>query len=220
MVCAAFAAGMAFAQAGKTLYMNGKPVSRGLITQSGKVYVPLAELAKGLDMVVVPKSDGYEIAPAGGANQVGDQIGKLGDTLSNGQFTFRILEVVRGAEYQRRFGSGTVTNRGGEVVAIICRAKNATDRTLRLNGYGGELSALTDTEEHAYRVDGTGTGLDVAPDGLNFLPGSAKEFALVFRVPASVTLKDLVYQLRSGGYVTGKFEFKKTVFRVAVPNGR
>ena len=213
--------GYALAQAGSILYLSGKPISTDLIVRNGKVYAPIADIAKGLGMTVTPRADGFAIAPEGGANQVGDQTGKMGDVLSNGQFTFAVTEVIRGAEYTQRFGKGTVKAKPGmDVVTVVCRIKNATDRALQLTRYGGELSALTDTEEHAYSINNTGSGGDIPAAGLKFLPGSAQEFAYVLQIPSGATLKDFVYQLRNAGYVRGKFDFKKTVFRIAVPNGK
>lgn len=214
---AVFAAGMVFAQAGKTLYMNGKPVSRGLITQGGKVYAPIADIAKGLDMTVIPKADGFEIAPAGGANQLGGMTGKVGDLINAGQFTFKVVRVQRGATYTRQFDGTNVENapEGDDMVAVVCRLKNALKKPVMLSLTGGESTALTDQEEHSFQPY-SGLTRDVPGGfaGYKALPGAAADFAILFHVPKATKLKDFVYQIDT----LGERDVKKTIFRVSIPD--
>ncbi|MBC8137366.1 MAG: hypothetical protein H8F28_15915 [Fibrella sp.] len=210
-----FAAGMVFAQAGKTLYMNGKPVSRSLITQGGKVYAPIADIAKGMDMTVIQKPDGFEIAPAGGANQVGGLTGKVGDLMNSGQFTFKVVRVQRGETYTRQFDGTTTENApaGEDIVAVVCRLKNALKKPVMLSLTGGEVTALADQEEHSFQPY-TGLTRDV-PNGFGgykALPGAAADFAILFHVSKATKLKDFVYQIDT----LGERDVKKTIFRVSL----
>lgn len=59
------------------LYVNGKVASTDVIMKDGRAYVPLKDVAEALGMVVVNKSDGFALTPAGGAGQVGGLNGKV-----------------------------------------------------------------------------------------------------------------------------------------------
>ena len=75
---------------------------------------------------------GLALAPAGGANQIGGLMGKVGDKLTNGSIVFTVVKVYRGDKYQKQFDTGEVTpaNANEDVVAITCRIKNATPKTV------------------------------------------------------------------------------------------
>src|SRR5688500_15525819 len=89
-VCASSAVWMlgtpAEGQGGKTLVINGKVVSRDVRIINGRPYAPLADIARGMGQTLAKRGSGYELAAAGGANQVEGLRGKIGDTLFDGKW--------------------------------------------------------------------------------------------------------------------------------------
>ena len=180
-----------------SLTINGKTVATDYLTKNGKTYVPLADVAKALNMAIAKKGDGYELTPAGGANQVQGLNGGIGQTLSCGKFTLKVVSVYRGERYTKEFntpGEVTPMSTSEDVVAIKIRLKNATPKAVTMSPFGGDLTALTDEGEHAYKCF-TGGAMDASDRGPKLLPGSAYDFALTFSIPKSAALKDLVYQM-------------------------
>ncbi|MBI1756903.1 MAG: hypothetical protein HYR64_07340 [Fimbriimonas ginsengisoli] len=196
-----------------SLTINGKSVETNFYLHDGSTYVPIADVAKALNMVVVKQAGGFELSPAGGANQVEGLNGKVGQTLSCGTYLFKVVEIVRVDKYQKRFSEGEVGPEGGkDIVAVIIHMKNATKQKVTLDPFGGSNTAITDQDEHSY---GSYTGLacDVPNRGIEMIPGSATDFALIYSVPKREKLKDLVYQTASYSNV------KNGTFRVALGEG-
>lgn len=74
-----------WAAAGGKLVINGKVASNSVRLIDGKAYAPLTDVAKALNMVVARNGNTYELAVAGGADQVsGSRQGKIGDWLFTG----------------------------------------------------------------------------------------------------------------------------------------
>lgn len=194
-----------------SLTVNGKTVKTDYVMKDGKTYVPLADVAKVFNMVPVKKGDGYELTAAGGAGQVQGLSGKIGDLLSCGTFTLKVVKVYRGPKYVKEFGSGEVTPNtdAQDVVAIRLRMKNATKEAIVISPFGGDVTALTDEDEHSYPAF-TGMASDVTEAGPKLLPGSAYDFALTYMVPKSAVLKDLVYQIQCYGFK------EKATFRISL----
>ena len=184
---------------GGNLYVNGSLASSNVIDVKGTAYVPIKDVAKALNMTVTKTSRGFEMGPAGGANMVGGLTGKVGDELFNGFHRFKVVEVIRGKSYTNRFSGDnqaiTPYPEGDDLVVVICRIKNATKTTENLGLPGGELTALTDMDEHSISPR-NGVSIDVPSRGPNVLPGAAVDFALTFDVPAGAKLKDLVYDVQ------------------------
>ena len=79
------------------LYLNGAIASTNLLTKNGIVYAPINDVARALGMTAVKRADGWEIRKAGGANPIVGIQGMVGDTLFEGNFQFKVVEVFRGA---------------------------------------------------------------------------------------------------------------------------
>lgn len=180
-----------------SLTVNGKTVSTDFIDKGGRIYVPLADVAKALNLTVSKSGAGYRLDPIGGANQVEGLHGKVGDVLRTPEFTFTVSKVIASEHYVKQFGSGTVdADQGKLIVGIVCRVKNATGKTMYFNPFGKSRTALTDEDEHAYSCY-TGGASDL-PGGIpTLLPGSAYDFALTYQIPSTAKLKDLVYEFDS-----------------------
>lgn len=171
--------------------INGRTIPGRSI--DGAVYVKLSDVAKSLDMQLMGKGGSYTVAKAGGANQLQGQNGRIGQELFTGKWRFLVKDVQRVDKYIHRYAESkyeVTADDGNDLVIINCRFKNGVKESayIYFNGMGN--TALTDMEEHAYRVKFVDVGGGVAD---TLLPGSAKDFALVFSVPKEATLKDLVY---------------------------
>ncbi|HEX8237583.1 MAG TPA: hypothetical protein VF600_16620 [Abditibacteriaceae bacterium] len=79
---------VAWAATSSKLVTNGKVASTSVRVIDGKAYVPLSDVATSLGMAVVKNGGDYEIKKAGGANQVGNMNGKVGDVLFDGKWRF------------------------------------------------------------------------------------------------------------------------------------
>ncbi|HWA81898.1 MAG TPA: DUF4352 domain-containing protein [Fimbriimonadaceae bacterium] len=198
-----------------SLTVNGKSVTTDFIEKGGRTYVPLADVAKVLDMKVAKNGSGYTLEPVGGANQLEGLHGKIGDVIRTPEFTFEVKKVVKAQHYKRQFTDGTVDAQrpGNTIVAIVVRMKNATNKVMYLNPFGMDLTALTDEDEHTY-TQYTGGWADVPAGNHQMIPGSATDFALVFEVPEKAQLKDLVYQADGMG-ITGH-----PILRISLAEGK
>lgn len=191
-------------QAAARLSMNGSVVSMDVLTVKGRTYVPLADVAKALNMSVVHKDTGYELVPAGGSNEIAGLKGKLGDTLFTGKWRFTVTAVAQVDEYTEVYNAEKEVIKpkaDDEVLVVVkCRIKNGTATTKSPYFWKDirEDTALTDDKEHGYGPLAYDTrNSEVTVDKM--LPGSAKEFALIFSVPKGSVLKDLVYTISGPG---------------------
>jgi hypothetical protein len=208
----------ALAQARLSLIVNGSVASHDIRMIGGRPYAPLADIARAYDQTLVKKPGGYELTPAGGAGQIGDQhSGKIGDELFTGEFRFKVLQVREVSQYTTHYSQDqqTVTPAGANdtLFVVDCRIKNGTKQRQELVSstndlFGNPNTALADDQEHSYRPlslsSGAFNGYDVhadetAPTGTYLLPGAAIDFALVFSVPKGTHPKDLVYSILKYG---------------------
>lgn len=206
------AAAMAW-QAAQKLYVNGSVASEDLRVIDGRSYVPLADVAKALNMTVQKKDDGYDLVKAGGAGEVGDKnAGKMGDEIFTGQWRFRLLKVTHAPTYHMRLsklqaGKDLAAKDGFEYIVADCRIKNGRPERdeLVFDNWDGNNTALTDANEQSYQpLAYDVTEDETAPDGTHFLPGAAINFALVFEVPKGTEAKNLIFTaIRYGFRSTG-----------------
>src|SRR5262249_4121540 len=136
------------------LYINGSLASSSVIDVNGVPYVPLKDVAKATGMTLSKTGRGYEMSPAGGAGMVHGLEGKVGDELFNGFHRFKVLEVIRGKKYTNRFSGDkqeiTPCPEANDLVVIVCRVKNGTQKKITFALPAGELTGLTDMDEHSF----------------------------------------------------------------------
>jgi hypothetical protein len=214
--CVALLGGAAVwaAQGGPKLIFNGKVASNGVRLINGKTYAPLADIAKAQGMVLVPISGGYEIKKAGGATPIAGLRGKVGDVLFDGKWRFQALSVNPVDSYRMKNNTTTdyaVYNSVAELengvfrpknnfklIAINCRITNGRNAVAAFWTYNNDTrTALADTsgESHppiAYDMN-QGQPFQSKP----LLPGAKTDFTVLFSVPQSTRLKDLVFTLRT-----------------------
>ena len=204
-------AGAAVAQAARrTLVMDGRVVSADVRVIAGRPYVPLADVARATGRALAVKGSRYELITAGGANQVARVRGKVGDTLFDGKWRFRVAEVQQASTYTlRREGGIDPGKAGGNVrsdgktfsanpgytlVIVNCHVKNGQKATEAFGSAYGEHTALADTEGSSYRPvgwDQEGGMFTTKP----LLPGAGQDLTAIFLVPEGKKLKDLVVTL-------------------------
>ena len=212
------ALGVAAIAAGNArLMMNGKTASSDVRVIGGKAYVPVADVAKSLGMVVVKRGDGYEIKKPGGTFQVGNLNGKVGDVLFDGKGRFQVtsvsqpdayvikapdVEPVSGAWDLIKWDRATQTMRavpGYHLVQLECRVTNGQKTQQNLWTAPNDKAmhtALTDLNGGAHvpaAYDYPGAANQTKP----MLPGQITTFNLLFSVPDDTRLKDLIFSLKN-----------------------
>ncbi len=180
---------------------NGKVLTRDVRMIGGKAYVPLADVAKAMDLQVLKSGGNLALAKAGGANMLaGNTTGKIGEELFTGKWRFLVRDVQKMSEYQETLNINPVKHTAKEnedLIIVTCRVKNGTkqkDELVYSTSWEGTANSLTDMEEHSYAP----IAFDVretegAPKGVVFLPGAAVDFKMVFLVPKGTEPKDLVF---------------------------
>jgi hypothetical protein len=207
------AAAVALAQGGVRLILNGKVASTNVRMINGQPYVPLADIARATGQVLVKRGSDYEIIAKGGANQVEGLRGKVGDTLFDGKWRFKVIDVQRGVKSytMRREGgidpgavggkveidAGGKTFRvsaGYEFVIVNARVTNGQKSTQAFGSWYGEHTALADTQGSSYRPIGWDQegGMFTTK---SLLPGAGQDVTAIFLVPEGTPLKDLVVTL-------------------------
>ena len=200
---------------GVTLKMNGRVASSDVRTMGGKTYVPLADVAKSLGMVVVKRGNGWEIRRAGGTYQVGKLSGKIGDVLFDGKWRLQVLSVASPAVFSMQTDSDPYNNSdvsiydrttrtlrpktGYKLVVIQVRVTNGqkTRQTLWTSISDDKMNtALTDFDgqSHPPLVYDYEGGNNVTKP---LLPGANFSFPVIFSVRENVRLKDLIWTLKN-----------------------
>lgn len=200
------------------LTMNGKVASSAVKTIGGQAYVPLADVAKALGMVVVKTPSGYEIKKPGGANPIaGVTQGKIGDVLFDGKWRFQVLKMENLASYTMKSDSDTydsaglshldmtthilLPRRGSHLVVLQCRVTNGQNSRQQLwTAISDEKmnTALTDMDGGSHppvAYDYNGAPTQTTP----LIPGAIMTFPIIFSVPDDARLKDLVFTLHANG---------------------
>src|ERR1044072_1276186 len=186
-------AAVAWAAQAAKVTMNGKSVSGRTI--DGSVYVKLSDVASAFNLQVAKKNGGYELVEPGGANQIGGGNGKVGTEIFTGKWKFLVKDVQRVPKYMLKYADSKfeqTADDGNDLVIVNCRFKNGIKESVYMYFNGMADTALTDMEEHGYKVKWMDVGGSVAD---TILPGAAKDFAMVFSVPKEAELKDLVYSI-------------------------
>lgn len=197
------------------LYINGNLASSHVIMHDGSAYVPIRDVASALKLGVTNTSRGIELADAGGANQVSGVTGKVGDVLWNGYVRFQIVNVIRTKSYTRQFtGDDKVItpDEGHDLFVAVCKVSNGLHNSVTVMYPGGD-TALTDDQGQSYSPF-LGMSADIASRGVDLLPGASFGSALIFEIPSTAVVGDVVYQVSMAGSNTNGSEKKK--FRVSV----
>lgn len=224
-------AGLAFAQGTlKKLMLNGKVASTRVRLIDGTAYVPVADVAQALGQPVHATPEGYDISPAGGANQVQGLQGKMGDMLFDGTWRFQVNRVTEADKYQERYtATNPLEQKPGDnqkMILVDITVKNGANekKFLLMRDIPENLTALAGADGSSVKVTtydmrtgsgkhfGGGGDWDSTPD---MLPGSQAKLTAIFLAPKDFKPKDLIFTLN---YAPKPFATMKHVtLRVALP---
>lgn len=200
-------AALAFAgfQGAKRVYFNGKVMTSDARTIGGKVFVPLADVAKALELTAKKRPDGgWDLATAGGAGMIATKlVGNIGDELFTGKWRFQVLGIERMKERDPVFlpkenFNHLVAQSGREFVVVQCRFKNGTKVKdgIVLDKWDGNNTALTTANGQSiepFRIGYDAVFNEHFPNGAKLLPGAGLDFYLIFEAPVGTEVKDLVF---------------------------
>ncbi len=208
--CARFVAGatlilsasMATAAPQSKLKMNGKIASTRVQTIGGVAYVPVADIAKALGQKVTPMPGGIELKTASGTYQVNGLAGKIGSIIQTPKFSFQVLSIQTTDSYPTKWmkmPETFVPDGPNDTIFIVnCRIKNTLSKAQGplLSTGTMERTALADFEEQSYAPKDFDSRLRADYSGASMLPGSKSDFALIFSVPKTAKIKDLIFTVR------------------------
>ena len=217
-VLAAMTPGATPVRADATLVINGTASPADVRPLGGTAYVRLADIAKALGLTVVRHGSTYELIKPGGANQVNGLSGKVGDTLFDGQWRFKVDSVEMPNTYAAKFLEGSndlnvdpatrvVSARTGyRIVAVHCRMTNG-QKSMQTFWFAqaSEMhinNSLTDNNGESYPPANFDLEGDSNDQSKSLLPGAKTDFVILFSVPTTIQrqdLKDLVFTLRNNG---------------------
>jgi hypothetical protein len=192
---------------GSTVYLNDQVMTQNARTIDGHTYVPLADVAKALSCHVASRGGGYALVkaggessgvPAGGANEVTGTAGTVGSWVFTGKWRFRVNSVDHPATYPWQYYDGTGADNpsspNDELYVFNCSLKNGQQRAdepiLTIHA-GDQVTALADDQGNSYNP------IDFDVRGGDVIPGAQKSFAVVFSVPKSAHIKQLVFSIHS-----------------------
>jgi hypothetical protein len=206
-----------FAAGGSRLILNGKIASSDVRVINGAAYVKVADVARALGMVVVKRSDGYEIKKAGGASPItGVTQGKVGDVLFDGKWRLQVLSVQVPESFTMKTSAEPSTTlydvsnwdqtrrvltpkTGYKLVVIQCRVTNGQNsrQTLwtapRDDNVRTALADMDGSSHTPIAYDFEGGPMQTKP----LVPGAIITFPVVFSVPQDTRLKDLIFTLKT-----------------------
>ncbi len=208
------------AQAGHTVVFHEAVVSQDIHMVNGRPYVPLADMAKALGGFAVRTASGYQIktkedqaeasagTDAGGAS--GGLNGRIGDTLSDGKWRFRVVDLKSldtytlqqdgGVDAGRLRGNAVLTDRTIDakpdysLVTLVCRVRNGQRQAQAFGSGYGRDTVLIDDKGTAYAP--IGWDQDGGRQATKPLPpGAAADLTAIFLVPFGTDPRDAVVTL-------------------------
>lgn len=209
-----FAAG-AVAQNKMRLIVLQNTVSTDARKIGGRVYVPVADVAKAMGWKLTVTGSAITLQPPtrlvrNGGNTSAPEYpmsGAAGEEFGNASYRFKVTNVAEVSQYKRKYTNGIAVggdvtsdaNANEKLVVVDCTLTNATANR-------EEFCFSRDRyAENTVLLDKNGESLppaaiDVAADELNppgafALAGANVRFALVFRVPQAWEPKALVYTI-------------------------
>jgi hypothetical protein len=195
-----------------TVTYKGHPLTSDSRVINGKIYVPLADVAKALSCKIVTVNGISDIQPAstptssavvaGGANQVNATKGGVGDWLFDGRWRFKVnkVSVVSSFDYKYGDNAETETPNGANdlLVVVECSIKNghtiSDEPILTAHGLNTQATALDDDQGQSYPP----AGFDNRNGQL--APGAMRNFAVIYSVPKGTNIAAMTFTLY--GYST------------------
>ena len=184
------------------LKINGKIASTRLKTIGGVAYVPVADIAKSLGQKVVPMPGGLELKAASGTYQIDGLAGKVGSLIQTPKFSFQVISVQTVDSYASAFlktpESFAPDGPNDTLFVVNCRIKNTLSKAqgpLIARGVAGN-TAIADFDGQSYPPKEFDSRIQADYSGASMLPGSKSDFAIIFSVPKTAKIKDLIFTVR------------------------
>ena len=189
---------VAFAQATRSLIVNGKAASNDVRIINGKSYAPVADIAKALDMVVVQRPDGkIELTRQGGSGAIDAKLtGKVGDFLFDGGWRFKVVSVESAKEHtvvNKFISDQHVAEEGNRLIIVNVVIRNANKKLGNL--YPGDV-ALASEDGGSESVTHYDFPFNNSPSSFKpILPGAEQKGAILFEVKEDFKEKDLIFTI-------------------------
>lgn len=202
-LCAVWAA-----QPGHTLTRDKAIISTQVRMVEGRPYVPLADFARAFNLSWTKVPSGYALGTEKPAVKVPEapavmSAGRMGETLSTGEWQLLPLALEEFAEYIPRYSSDRYpvqpSGTGDRLIAVRCRVRNLQKERRELafdeRAFGGN-TVLLDDQEHAYAPYKYDVHADEnSSSTAHVMPGLVVDFAVIFSVPAGTRPQAMVYTL-------------------------
>ncbi len=210
-------AALAFQQ--RALIINSRVASTDVRIINGRAYAPIADIAKGLNLVVAVNGGNFELTAPDGTGQLNGLTGKAGDWLFDGGWRFRVNSCVLATEFRGTFeyyGQEEITATEGKSLLIVDYSYKNGNKSSQSFCIGDTAIATQDGQSYSlshnnFNFDGD-TRFSKA-----VLPGAEARGSLVFIVPNDVKPKDVVLSVGDlAGYEESVKPRKPTVFRVGI----
>lgn len=188
----------AFAQATRSLIVNGKVASNDVRIINGKSYAPVADVAKALDLVVVQRPDGkIELTRQGGSGAIDAKLtGKVGDFLFDGGWRFKVVSVESVKEHtmvNKFITDQHVAEEGNRLIIVNVVIRNANKKLANL--YPGDV-ALASEDGGSESVTHYDFPFNNSPSSFKpILPGAEQKGAILFEVKEDFKEKDLIFTI-------------------------
>jgi hypothetical protein len=176
-----------------TLQFNDSTAPADVVMKGGHAYVPVTAVAKLLNSTVQVDGSTFKFVPLDNSRQVNGNEGKVGEMIRLGYANLTVTSVDVGTSYKAKFGgSDSTADTGKKIVAITIHIQNSTLKSQLCSVLGGDSTALADANGRSYVASNFS---DFERRGTELLPGAAVDLTLLFNVPDSIELKDLVYEV-------------------------
>ena len=190
-----------------TILQNTVPTDARKI--GGKLYVPIADIAKAMGWKLTVAGSTISLQPpsTGQSPQATTEktAGAVNEELSTGTARFQVIKVAEMLKYERHYANGlssgvpVIANPNQKLVVLDCVLTNATNEReeycLSSDRYAENTVLLDKTGESLSPVAVDVAADEMHPPGAYALPGANVRFALVFQVPGSWQPKALVYTI-------------------------
>lgn len=196
-VAAASIAALVSAQVTRTLVINGRVASTELRVINGRVYAPLADIARAFGQRVVTRGTSYEITAAGGSNGISAKLtGRRGEWLFDGGWRFQVNSVVRTNRHLRKYpyySETEITAEEGKTLIVVEFAARNGNRTSGGLDLGDSQLTFSGVSEPARDFDlNFGGTRSITKD---ILPGSETRGSIIWQVNEGAEPQDFVLTL-------------------------
>lgn len=166
-------------------------------------------------MVVVKRSDGYEIKKAGGATPIQGLQGKVGDVIFDGKWRFQVLSAGPVESYKMKhettadyaiynpvanFDDGLFTAKSARtLIAVNCRITNGRNKDTHALWVSNTdtRTALADDQGESHPPIAYDLDVSEPFHSKQLVPGAKTDFTVLFSVPEGTKVKDLIFTLRT-----------------------